>query len=90
MSSLGKIGVYANREQIVAERGFCNQCGTHLFYRLKDNGQYMVPVGLFGNDATFAFDHQVFIDEKPNYYGFENETQDLTGAEVFEMFAPKD
>ncbi len=73
-----------------AERGFCNQCGTHLFYRLKDNGQYMVPAGLFENDATFEFDHQVFIDEKPSYYGFENKTQDLTGAEVFEMFAPKD
>lgn len=72
-----------------AERGFCNQCGTHLFYRLKDNGQYMAPAGLF-EDATFVFDHQVFIDEKPSYYGFENKTQNLTGAEVFEMFAPKD
>jgi len=32
--------------------------------------------------------HQVFIDEKPDYYGFEHDTQQLTGAEVFAMFAP--
>ena len=73
-----------------AERGFCKHCGTHLFYRLKESGQYIVAAGLFGDEPTFEFDHQVFIDEKPDYYAFENQTQNLTGAEVFEMFAPKD
>ncbi|MGB5331897.1 MAG: GFA family protein [Woeseiaceae bacterium] len=29
-----------------AERGFCHNCGTHLFYRLKQSGQHMIPVGL--------------------------------------------
>src|SRR5690625_3920515 len=28
------IGIYASSEW--AERGFCKQCGTHLFYRLKN------------------------------------------------------
>jgi hypothetical protein len=36
----------------------------------------------------FIFDHQVFIEEKPEYYCFSNETQNMTGAEVFAMFAP--
>ncbi len=71
-----------------AERGFCNQCGSHLFYRIKESNQYIMPAGLF-DDAEFIFNHQVFIDEKPGFYSFANETHDMTGAEVFAEFAPK-
>ena len=71
-----------------AERGFCNKCGSHLFYRLKANNQHIMPVGLFDNEDRFVFDHQVFIDEKPSFYCFSNQTHDMTGAEVFEKFAP--
>lgn len=73
-----------------AERGFCKKCGSHLFYRIKQTQQYMMPVGLFDDAAGFDLHHQVFIDEKPAYYAFANETKDMTGAEVFAMFAPKD
>lgn len=69
-----------------AERGFCKQCGTHLFYRLKQGGFYALPVGLFDNN-DWQFDHQVFIDEKPAFYGFTNKTRDMTGAEVFAQFS---
>ncbi len=69
-----------------AERGFCRKCGTHLFYRIKESGQHMVPVGLFDDEENLVFKTQVFIDEKPPYYGFENETQEMTGAEIFAMF----
>jgi len=71
-----------------AERGFCNQCGSHLFYRLKENNQHFIPVGLFDDDSQFVFDHQVFIDKKPSYYCFANETSNMTGAEVFAKYAP--
>lgn len=40
-----------------AERGFCKRCGSHLFYRLKDSGEYEVPAGLFDSmpkDLSFA------------------------------------
>ena len=70
-----------------AERGFCSACGTHLFYRLKQTGQHIVSAGLFDDPPELDFDHQVFIDEKPGYYAFSNETKDLTGAEVFAMFS---
>ncbi len=69
-----------------AERGFCGKCGSHLFYRLKDADEYMVPVGLFENDAGLVLDHQVFVDEKPTYYSFANSTLEMTGAEVFAKF----
>lgn len=69
-----------------AERGFCRNCGTHLFYRLKESGQHMVPVGLFEDEENLAFASQVFIDEKPEYYEFANETKNLTGEEIFKMY----
>lgn len=69
-----------------AERGFCRNCGSHLFYRLKESGQHMVPVGLFDDRDDLSFTHQVFVDEKPLYYHFGNETREMTGAEVFAMY----
>ncbi len=69
-----------------AERGFCSKCGTHLFYRIKETGQHMIPVGIFDDDETLVFDRQVFVDEKPSFYRFANETQDMTGAEVFAKY----
>ncbi len=69
-----------------AERGFCKSCGTHLFYRLKESGQYIVSAGIY-IEKTFEFDHQVFIDEKPEYYEFSNQTQNMTGPEVFAKYS---
>jgi len=72
-----------------AERGFCKKCGTHLFYHLKDGGEYIIPAGLFGDVDGYVFDHQVFIEERPEYYQFANRTKDMTGEELFAMYAPK-
>lgn len=69
-----------------AERGFCNKCGTSLFYYLKPADQYHFPVGLMGSDVQVKLSHQIFIDEKPDYYSFSNETHNMTGAEVFAHF----
>lgn len=69
-----------------AERGFCNKCGTSLFYYLKPADQYHFPVGLLSGDLQFKLSHQIFIDEKPHYYSFSNETENMTGAEVFAHF----
>lgn len=71
-----------------AERGFCVECGTHLFYRLKDDAFYAVPVGLFKEGGDWPFDLQVFIDGKPNNYQFANRTHEMTGEEVFKNWAP--
>lgn len=81
-----QIGVFDSSEW--AERGFCQNCGSHLFYRLKENQQYFMPVGIFEDDGTLVFEHQIFIDEKPEYYDFSNKTHNLTGAEFFAKYAP--
>ena len=61
-----------------AERGFCSKCGTHLFYRVKQNQRYFFPAGLFDLDEELNFDHQVFIDKKPIFYHFANKTSYMT------------
>lgn len=82
----GDVGVYDSSAW--AERGFCKRCGTHLFYRLKQQPFYAVPVGLFDVDIPWIFEQQIFIEEKPAFYKFANETKNMTGAEVFAQFAP--
>lgn len=79
------IKIYQSSEW--AERGFCQQCGTHLFYRLKQNNQYHMPVGIFDDADDLVFHHQIFIDEKPEFYSFANQTQNMTGAETIAMFS---
>jgi len=71
-----------------AERGFCTKCGSHLFYRLKDSNDHQIPVGLFADQDRFNFDLQVFIDSKPSFYSFANETREMTAAQVIAAFAP--
>ena len=73
-----------------AERAFCGECGTHMFYRLLDTNEYFVSVGLFQNQVEFEFKEQIFIDRKPSYYEFANSTVNLTEAEVFAKFAPSE
>lgn len=68
-----------------AERGFCGQCGTHLFYYLLPAEQYILSAGLF-QDHAFALTSEIFIDEKPDYYDLKDNTLKMTGREVFEKY----
>lgn len=79
------VGVYASSDW--AERGFCRQCGTHLFYRLTQGQHYAFPVGLLDASEPWTIGQQIFIDEKPSFYDFANDTPCLTGDEVFAQFA---
>jgi len=79
------IGVYSSSDW--AERGFCQQCGTHLFYRLKQGGFYAIPVGLFDEKQQWQLAEQVFIDNKPGYYSFAEKTRNLTEAEIIAQFS---
>lgn len=88
VSFTGEQHISVFRSSEWADRGFCNGCGSHLFYRLRDNSQYIMPAGLFDNGDDLRFDHQVCIDSKPDYYRFANETHNMTCAEMFAAFAP--
>ena len=70
-----------------ASRGFCTECGTHLFFKFKQSGDYNMPVGLFPNLAGLEMDMQYFSDARPSYYCFKNETKEMTTAEIMAHFA---
>lgn len=70
-----------------AERGFCATCGTHLFYHLLPTDEYMLSAGIFGDETRFNLTNQVFIDEKPDFYTFANDTPTMTGDALFAQFS---
>ncbi len=79
----GKPSTYRSSDW--AERGFCSKCGTHLFYHLLPNDEYVLPAGIF-QEEQFALTSEIFIDEKPAFYALENKTHKMTGPEVFAQF----
>lgn len=79
------ISVFSSSEW--AERGFCSKCGTHLFYRLKQQNYYALPAGLFDDEESFTLEKQIFIDEKPSFYSLANRTKNMTGEEVIAEFS---
>ena len=84
IAGAANLGLYRSSDW--AERGFCPKCGTSLFYRLVDAPFYAVSAEAFDENPRFEFTSQIFVDEKPAYYEFANETKELTGAEVFAAF----
>jgi hypothetical protein len=71
-----------------AERGFCNKCGSNLFYHIIDSDEFQVSAGLFDDQSNLRLSLQVFVDSKPPYYALADRTQTMTAAEVYAAYAP--
>lgn len=69
-----------------AERGFCKECGTSLFYHSLYDDNFFVPIGLFDDVEDAVFEEEIFIDKKPYYYEFANNTKKLTEADILSQF----
>lgn len=81
------ITVYASSEW--AQRAFCSRCGTHLYYRLLTTGEYFVPAGAF-DSGDFELATQIYVDRKPAYYSFANQTPMLTEQQVIDAYSSAD
>ncbi len=84
----GEENVRRFRSSEWAERGFCKECGTNLFYHIIGADDYQLSVGLLDDQSKLQFALQVFTDSKPAFYEFANKTEMMTGAEVAAKFAP--
>lgn len=73
-----------------AERGFCNQCGSGLFYRVTAEGKHQgltsVSLGCLDDPNGLKLTKEWFIDRKPDVYAFEGERRRVTEAEAMAMF----
>ncbi|WP_251357798.1 GFA family protein [Kangiella sp. TOML190] len=73
-----------------AERAFCGNCGTQLFYRLKQNQEYYIPVDLFDKPVSPSFTTQYFVDQKPSTYAFADSTHNMTSEQFYALFAKEE
>lgn len=80
-----QVGRFTPEDSPWSERGFCKTCGTSLFYRLKKTNHYYLYLGLFGSDIHPRFGSQEYIDHKPEFYNFVEETKTTTEAEGHEL-----
>lgn len=81
---VGPVTSYASSDH--AERGFCAKCGTHLFFWAKKPNIHAVPIGLFEDQSGLPFRAELYIDRKPAYYAFQNDTKKITGEEYETKF----
>lgn len=72
-----------------AERGFCNKCGSSLFYRLTA-GEYAgltnVGFGTLDDQSGFEMVREWYCDLKPDAYTFEGERERLTTEQINAKF----
>ena len=64
-----------------AQRGFCKNCGTHLFYRLKEGNMIVVWAGAFDHNDGFEIASEIYIDSKPAGYNFAGDHPRMTEQE---------
>jgi hypothetical protein len=64
-----------------AERGFCGECGSNLFYRLKEADRYIMCTGAFDDQTLFKLVGEIYVDEKPPGYDFAGDHPRQTGEE---------
>ncbi len=70
------------------ERGFCNKCGSNLFWRTQDKSHGVVSVQALEEADEATLSSEIFIDKKPDYYSFSQETKQMSEAQVMAIFAP--
>ena len=68
-------------------RGFCSECWSNLVWSMKDRSMMCPLIGSVDDVSDITFSTELFIDEKPKYYTFANDTKQMTGAEVFAEFS---
>ena len=66
---------YASSER--AQRGFCNTCGTHLFFKTND-GCYHGITAILDNIDDLVIGEHIFVDTKPKLYDFTDKAPRLT------------
>ncbi len=66
-----------------AQRGFCSQCGSNLFWQQDDSPAISITAGTMDDEAPLKFWGHIYTGEKGEYYSinadelqFETHTQD--------------
>lgn len=70
-----------------AERGFCNICGSNLFYRMTKSADHELCIGAFDDKEGFVMTSEIFVDLKPAGFAFAGDHPRLTEKETLEKYS---
>ena len=71
-----------------AERGFCAQCGSHIFHRPQDGPELAISAGLFEPDGQYIA-REICFDDKPPFYEFVARSERRTTASMAREWLPR-
>ena len=84
-------GVKVYQSSDWAERGFCADCGSNLFYRMPAMGMTILWSGTLDDQSQLAMSGEIYVDEKPEGYNFAGDHPRQTGEEFLaSMGVPPD
>lgn len=79
----GEGHITAYRSSDWAERAFCSMCGSNLWYKFLPTGNRTFLAGLFEDlPKGLPIKHQIFVDEKPDWFDIAQESPMKTGPEI--------
>ena len=78
----GEEHVSAYRSSDWAERAFCRTCGSNLWFEFLPTGNRTYLAGLFDLPEGVGIKHQIFVDEKPDWYDLAQQSPMKTGTEI--------
>ena len=71
-----------------AERGFCENCGSSLFWRLKANPAFMdISLGALDDTSHLTLDAHIFVDNCASYQTIPDGVAKLTEAECLAKYS---
>jgi hypothetical protein len=73
-----------------AERGFCEICGSTLWYATTDDGVRNLSAGLFENAGGAPLKLEFFADAAPDGYALAGDHRKMTTKETEALFAPNE
>jgi hypothetical protein len=75
------------QSSVWAERGFCNICGSNIYYRIPKLGNYEMCVGAFDDTDGLVMTSEIFIDRKPDGFSLAGDHPRLTEKETLEKYS---
>ncbi len=80
----GPVTLYRSSEW--AQRAFCSECGSALWYETVHDGHRNLAAGLFDNAGGGVLAMEFNVDCKPQGYAMSGDHERLTEAETLALF----
>jgi hypothetical protein len=88
----GEDAVAIYRSSDWAERLFCSNCGSHLFWRMADGSMTMTYAAGLDQAGELKLAGEIYVDQQPACYAFSGDHPRMTEAEFLASIgvAPQD